>query len=135
MKQTHCYEHCELSQARNVHNNVFVYCLIRSSKAVQCCPGKNIDLIVYSITCMLNIIYHTRENFNLVGKKMVNLVNREPCFCQNFPCHYSKIHGKCIAMAYAPTVTYSTNFSLPIAFTCMVCQNFPRQIFPMYGKC
>ena len=30
---------------------------------------------------------------------------------------------------YALTVAYSTNFSSPIAFTCMVCQNFPNQIF------
>ena len=36
-------------------------------------------------------------------------------------------------LAYAPTVAYSPNFSLPIAFTCMVWQNFPRQIFLMYS--
>ena len=28
-------------------------------------------------------------------------------------------------LAYALTVTYSPNLSLPIALTCMVCQNFP----------
>ena len=32
-------------------------------------------------------------------------------------------------LAYAMTLAYSLNFSLPIAFTCMVCQNFPCQIF------
>ena len=28
-------------------------------------------------------------------------------------------------LAHALTVAYSPNFSSPIAFTCMVCQNFP----------
>ena len=36
-------------------------------------------------------------------------------------------------MAYALIVVYLPNFSLPIAFTCMVHQSFPHQIFPMYG--
>ena len=36
-------------------------------------------------------------------------------------------------MAYALTVAFSPKFSSPIAFTCMVCQIFPCQIFPMYG--
>ena len=40
-----------------------------------------------------------------------------------------------IHMAYALTVAYFHNFSSPIAFTCMVHQNnFPCQIFPMYGN-
>ena len=32
--------------------------------------------------------------------------------------------------AYALTVAYSPSFSSPIAFTCIVCQNFPCKYFP-----
>ena len=32
-------------------------------------------------------------------------------------------------------ISYPPKFSSPIAFTCTVCQNFPRQIFPMYSMC
>ena len=31
-------------------------------------------------------------------------------------------------------LTYSPNFFLPIAFTCMICQNYPYQNFPVYGN-
>ena len=33
-------------------------------------------------------------------------------------------------LAYALTVAYSPNFSSPVAFTCMVCQNSPAKYFP-----
>ena len=36
-------------------------------------------------------------------------------------------------LAYALTIAYLPKFSSPIAFTCTVRQNFPGQIFPMYG--
>ena len=36
-------------------------------------------------------------------------------------------------MAYALTVGYLPNFSSPVAFTCMIRQNFPCQIFPVYN--
>ena len=36
-------------------------------------------------------------------------------------------------LAYKLTVAYSPNLPLPKAFTCVAYQNYPRQIFPMYG--
>ena len=60
----------------------------------------------------------------LVGKKLANLVNREPfskiLFFSPIFTDTPKTH-----MAHTLTVAYSSNFSSPIAFTCMVCQNFP----------
>ena len=57
-----------------------------------------------------------------VGEKLVNLANREP-FAKIFLTdihRYTKTHnGICTDCSYLP------NFSLPIAFTCMVLQNFP----------
>ena len=67
----------------------------------------------------------------LAGEKLANLANREP---------FAKISSPIVTdaskmyFAYALTVAYLTNFSLPIAFTCMVCQTFSCQIFAEYSK-
>ena len=58
---------------------------------------------------------------------MANLENHEP-FAKIFLADTWKIY-----MANVLTVAFLPNFSLPIVFTCVVCQNFPYQIFPMYG--
>ena len=55
----------------------------------------------------------------LAGEKLVNLVNRE-LLAKIFLSNIHKMY-----LAYALTVAYSPNFSSPIAFTCMVRQNFP----------
>ena len=58
----------------------------------------------------------------LVGEKLAILANRE-LFAKIFLTNthrYTKMY-----LAYALTVAYSPNFSLPIAFTYMVCQNLP----------
>ena len=72
-----------------------------------------------------NRCYCTREN--LVGEK---LANREPfakIFLANIHRHTESIYGICTDCCLF------AKFSSPIAFTCMVRQNFPRQIFAVYG--
>ena len=66
----------------------------------------------------------------LAGEKLANLVN-----CEVFTRISSPIFTDTLKLylACALTVAYSPNFSSPITFTCTVSQNFPRQIFPMYG--
>ena len=54
----------------------------------------------------------------LAREKLVNLANRD-LFAKIFLHRYTEMY-----LAYALTVAYSPNFSSPIAFTCMVCQNF-----------
>ena len=58
----------------------------------------------------------------LVGKKLVNFMNRE-LFAKIFLANISDTPK--MYLAYALTVAYLPSFSLPIAFTCMVRQNFP----------
>ena len=47
---------------------------------------------------------------------------------QNFSCQYSDTPK--MYLEYALTVTYSPNFSSPIAYTCIVHQTSPAKIFP-----
>ena len=64
----------------------------------------------------------------LVEEKLATLANREPfakIFLTNIHRYTENVFG-----IYALTVAYSPNFSSPLAFTCMVHQNFPCQIFP-----
>ena len=57
----------------------------------------------------------------LMGENLMNLVN-----CQLFAKFSSPIFTDTLKMylTYALTVAYWPDFSLPIAFTCMVRQNF-----------
>ena len=57
----------------------------------------------------------------LIGEKLVNMANHE-LFAKIF---LTNIHRYTAYLAYALTVDYLPNFSLPIAFTCMVRHNFP----------
>ena len=58
----------------------------------------------------------------LVGEK----IGESWAIRQNFPCQMPIFTDtQKMDMTYALTVTYLPNFSLPIAFTCMVHQNFP----------
>ena len=59
----------------------------------------------------------------LVREKLVNLANYE-LFTKIFLTSIHRYTEK-MYLAYALTVAYSPNFSSPIAFTCMVHQNFP----------
>ena len=56
------------------------------------------------------------------GEKLANLAN-----CELLACQYSQIHRKCIRhmQCYALIVAYLPKFSLPIAFICIIHQNFP----------
>ena len=74
-------------------------------------------------TVFLKIVcYSTWENFGR-GK-----TGKSWAICQNIPCQYlENISWHMHWPALSP------NFSLPIAFTCMVHQNFTCEIFPMYG--
>ena len=69
--------------------------------------------------CFINLRY--MEIF-CSGKKVANLANHEP-FTKIY---FANIHRYTVMyMAYALTVVDLPNFSLPIAFTCMVRQMFP----------
>ena len=83
------------------------------------CPIVNIHSWVDSNIPHTGNIWH-RKNWQ-------NLANYE-LFTKIFLTNIQKMY-----LAYALTVAYSPNFSSPIAFTCMVHQNPPRQIFPMYS--
>ena len=76
-------------------------------------------MILYVIYNLIAITVHGKIS---VGEK-IGKFGESRAIHQNFPCQYSQIHGKHI-MAYALTVAYLPNFSSPIAFTCMVHQNF-----------
>ena len=72
------------------------------------------------IVCMYVIIYyHTQENFGR-GEFGKLIVSHSPKFSLPRFADTWKPY-----MAYALTVAYSPNFSLPIDFTYMVRQNFP----------
>ena len=58
----------------------------------------------------------------MAWEKFVNLVNCE-LFAKIFLVNIHRYTKN--ALAYALTVAYLPKFSSPIAFTCMVCQNFP----------
>ena len=62
---------------------------------------------------MALVVYHNRKY--LAGEKLVN--------CELFAKISSRIFTDTLKM-YALTVAYLPNFSSPIAFTCMVRQNF-----------
>ena len=69
-------------------------------------------------TCTL-ASYHTWENF--VREKMAN----HELFAKIFLTNIIFTDTRKTYTAYALTVAYLPNFSSPIAFTCMVRQNFP----------
>ena len=69
----------------------------------------------------LLVFYNTQKNF---GRGQIWQI-----VSPKFSSQYSQIHAQKMYMAYALTVAYSPN----LAFTCMVCQNIPHQIFPVYG--
>ena len=74
---------------------------------------------------VLLCIATVREKF-LVWEKLASLVNCE-LFAKIF---LANIHrSPKMYLVYALTLTYSPNFSLPIAFTCTVRQKVPLPIF------
>ena len=68
----------------------------------------------------MRVVCHTQEIFG--EEKLANLVNHELAICQNFSLIFTDTPK--MYMEYALTVAYLPNSFSPIAFTCMVCQNF-----------
>ena len=69
-------------------------------------------------------MYNTVHGKILVWEKLANLASYSPIFSSPLFTDTPKMY-----LTYALTVAYSPNFSLPIAFTCMVRRNFPPPIF------
>ena len=71
--------------------------------------------------------YHIWEKFGQGENRQIwQIVNYSLKFSSPILTDTLKIY-----LAYALTVAYLSNFSLPMAFTCMACQK--RYNFPVYG--
>ena len=70
-----------------------------------------------------NINYHSNHTQKyLAGEKLANCELFAKIFLANIFTNTPKMY-----LAYALT---APNFSSPITFTCMICQNFPAKYFP-----
>ena len=85
----------------------------------------------YNIFCDHNIItkftrqiykehFEARVVVPYTGKFLGEKLANSPKFPSTMVVDTPKMY-----MAYALTIAYSPNFSLPIAFICIICQNFP----------
>ena len=84
---------------------------------------------VLYILCICACSQITIHRKILAWKKLVNLANREvftKIFLTNIFTDTPKLY-----FAYALILAYSSNFSSPTAFTCIVHQHFPHQNSPM----
>ena len=75
-------------------------------------------------------VYHTRKNF---GKGKIGELGKLWAIRQIFLANIHR-YTKNVFSICTDCSLFAPNFSSPIAFTCMVHQNFPHQNFPMYGN-
>ena len=125
-----------------------LYCgtlIIQYNQKSWCFKENNRDVKIQTITQAYYICSSCRDVFSpqfdhityctwkiLLGEKLANLGNRETNFFSSIFTDTQKTYMVyALTVAYSPNVS-SPNFSLPIAFTCMVHHNFPHQIFPVY---
>ena len=100
---------------------MLIQCLTKLKFCMHLFPYDNVSLI--------SPIYRTWEIFGRVKNWQIWRIMSYP------PKFSSPIFTDTPKMPYGICTDCSlfANFSSPIAFTCTVHQNFPRQIFPVYG--
>ena len=92
------------------------------TKVAHFCVVKIVLLLLdlTTIECHDHLV-STVDGKILAEGKLVNLMNRELFAKFSSPIFTDTLK---IYLAYALILAYSPNFSLPIAFTCTICQNF-----------